>query len=105
MAAVRAEPRPRRWTVWGFAFERKLTLSPAAGALLAAGLVGIGVFADKFVNRDDRLAIEQPTAVASRLPVSDTVFVFVAPSAAQVSLVGDFNDWDESKFTSGPPSQ
>jgi 1,4-alpha-glucan branching enzyme len=25
------------------------------------------------------------------------VFVFVAPRAAKVSLVGDFNDWDESK--------
>jgi 1,4-alpha-glucan branching enzyme len=35
--------------------------------------------------------------VAQRLPVSDTVFVFVAPRASKVSLVGDFNDWDDTK--------
>jgi hypothetical protein len=98
MAAVRAEPRPRRWQFWGFAFEPRLTLSPATGALLAAGLVGLGIFTDRFVtNRDGRNSVEPPLAVAQRLPVSDTVFVFVAPRAANVALVGDFNDWDSSK--------
>ncbi|HEX3867515.1 MAG TPA: isoamylase early set domain-containing protein, partial [Gemmatimonadaceae bacterium] len=36
----------------------------------------------------------------SQLPVSDTVgakFVFVAPRAAKVFVVGDFNDWDPTK--------
>ena len=99
MTAVRAEPLPRRWRLWGYALEPRLVLSPVTGALLAAGLVGIGVFAGKFAtNRDGRLATEPLPAVASRLPVSsDTVFVFIAPAAAKVSLVGDFNDWDASK--------
>ena len=98
MAAVRAEPLPRRWRLWGYALEPRLVLSPVTGALLAAGLVGIGVLAGKLAtNRDGQITAEQSTAVASGLPVSDTVFVFVAPRAAKVSLVGDFNDWDESK--------
>lgn len=99
MAAVRAEPVPRPRPFWQRGFERRtFSLSPVAGALLAAGLVGFGVLASRIVmNRDGRDAAGQPQAVASRLPVSDTVFVFVAPRAASVSLVGDFNDWDESK--------
>ena len=52
MAAVRAEPVPHRSFVvrvgnafQRFAEPRSLTLSPARSTLLAAGLVGIGVFA------------------------------------------------------------
>jgi hypothetical protein len=98
MALVRAEPVPRRLRFWQRALEpRALRLSPVTGALLAAGLVGIGVARSELViNRDGQPAGQAPLG-ASRLPVSDTVFVFVAPSAANVSLVGDFNDWDASK--------
>ena len=86
---------------------RVFRLSPAGSALLAAGLVSIGVIAGNFVthqrnptNRDGRATVGQPTvAVAPQLPVSDTVvkFVFVAPQAAKVSVVGDFNGWDVTK--------
>lgn len=106
MAAVRAEPIPHRSflrragnTLQRFAEPRALTVSPAWSALLAAGLVGIGVFAGAVVtNRDGRTA-GQPPVAAPKLPVSDTFvkFSFVAPSAKQVFLVGDFNDWDVSK--------
>ena len=68
--------------------------------MLAAGLVGIGVFAGGFsTNRDGRALVGQPVVAAHRLPVSDTVvkFVFLAPQAAKVSLVGDFNGWDATK--------
>jgi 1,4-alpha-glucan branching enzyme len=74
-------------------------LSPVTGALLAAGLVGVGALLGGYAtNRDGRKPPEQLTAVApQRLPVSDTVFVFVAPRASKVSLVGDFNAWDATK--------
>jgi hypothetical protein len=99
MAAVRAEPAPRRLPIWLRAFQpRPITLSPAVGGLLAAGLVGVGVLVGSFaLNRDGQNQVGQPPSVAARLPVSDTVFLIVAPQAAQVSLVGDFNDWDASK--------
>ncbi len=107
MAAVRAEPVPRRSLVrrvgnvfHRFAEPRALIVSPARSALLAAGLVGIGVFAGAVAtNRDGRPTAGQPQVAAPKLPVSDTFvkFSFVAPSAKQVFLVGDFNDWDVSK--------
>ena len=108
MAAVRAEPVPHRTFLrqignafQRFAEPRALTLSPARSTLLAAGLVGIGVFAGAVTtNRDGRpTAGQPPVAAVSKLPVSDTFvkFTFVAPSAKHVVLVGDFNDWDTSK--------
>ncbi len=108
MAAVRAEPIPHRSFVrrTGQAFQRfaeprALTVSPAWSSLLAAGLVGIGVFAGvETTNRDGHpTAGQPPVAAVSQLPVSDTFvkFTFVAPSAKHVTLVGDFNDWDVSK--------
>jgi hypothetical protein len=104
MAAVRAEPVPRRrTTLWSrLVTPRVFTLSPAGSALLAAGLVGIGVIAGVFANNRDghstagqlRVAVAPP-----QLPVSDTVvkFVYVAPQANKVFVVGDFNDWDATK--------
>lgn len=102
MAAVRAEPRPRRHSaIWERVLApRSFTLSPMTSSLIAAGLVGIGVLAGALAsNRDGLSKVGQLTAVAPRLPVSDTVvrFVFVAPKAGKVSLVGDFNDWDETR--------
>jgi hypothetical protein len=98
MAAVRAEPLPRRWHFWGALQPRALMLSPVTGALLAAGLVGIGALLGGYAtNRDVRVSDGQSKIVAQGLPVSDTVFVFVAPRASKVSLVGDFNGWDDTK--------
>lgn len=103
MAAVRAEPIPQpRSAIWGrLVRPRSFTLSPVGGALLAAGLVGIGVVAGTFaLDRDGQSPVGQPTvAVAQRLPVSDTVvrFVYLAPQAAKVYIVGDFNGWDVTK--------
>jgi hypothetical protein len=104
MAAVRAEPSPNRHVrLWERILEpRAFTLSPAGSALIAAGLVGIGVIAGVIsTNRDVRLPDGQPPVadVRPHLPVSDTVvnFVFIAPQAAKVSLVGDFNGWDTTK--------
>jgi hypothetical protein len=103
MAAVRAEPAPsRRFGIWSrFVAPRAFTLSPAGGALLAAGLVGVGVFAGSLAfNRDGQSTVgRSQVAVAPQLPVSDTVvrFVYVAPRATTVYVVGDFNGWDTTK--------
>jgi 1,4-alpha-glucan branching enzyme len=72
-------------------------------ALVAAGLVGIGVIAGGFSADRDVHSGGQPSAgvapLAPQLPVSDTVvkFVVVAPEASKVTLVGDFNDWSDTK--------
>jgi len=103
MAAVRAEPLPRsRSSIWERVIApRSWTLSPMTGSLLAAGLVGIGVIAGALTaNRGGRPPVDRVSPVAvTGSPVSDTVvkFVFVAPNAGKVSLVGDFNDWDETR--------
>jgi hypothetical protein len=110
MDAVRAEPAPRR-RFWHRLIEpRLISASPIASLALAAGLVGIGVFGGTFVNnRDGLTSTGLPQAVPAlpiaRVPVSDTVkvmtFRFIAPQAAKVSLVGDFNGWsvDETPMT------
>ena len=104
MAVIRAEPRlrvrRRRWA--SLVRPRTVRLSPIGGALLAAGLVGIGVLGGLFThNRDVRAPAGQSKTVAvnPQLPVSDTVvkFVFAAPRTTRVSLVGDFNDWDTNR--------
>ena len=105
MAAVRAEPLPRKPTsVWArLVRPHSFNLSPVSGALLAAGLVGIGVVGGTIANnRDGQSTVGQSrVAVAQRLPVSptDTVvkFVYMAPKADKVFLVGDFNGWDTTK--------
>jgi predicted carbohydrate-binding protein with CBM48 len=102
MMAVRAEPMPkRRSRVWSRVFEpRALRLSPIASTLLAAGLVGIGVISGVVLNnRGVRPPVGEssvPVALNPQPSVSDTVvkFVFVAPQASKVSVVGDFNGWN-----------
>lgn len=104
LEAIRAEPRPRRRSR-SFAWllePRRLVLPPLATAALAAGFVGVGVFVGLLYNRDGRAPIEQPRAVAAATQLPDSgaprqhavKFVLVAPQAARVSVVGDFNNWD-----------
>ena len=103
MAAVRAEPVPAPVPAWRrFMQPRVFHMSPAASALLAAGLVGIGVVTGAVLSNRGGHTAEHPTGVAvlpSQPPVSDTLvkFVLVAPQAQNVSLVGDFNEWDLAK--------
>ena len=79
---------------------KALPLSPLLGAALAAGLIGIGVFFGHNIDRGGRNRTGGPEAFADnspRSPSTDTVrvikFVLVAPHAATVSVVGDFNNW------------
>lgn len=102
MDAVRAEPRPARrprsraWLLR----PRALVIPPLAALAAAAGLVGIGVLAGLSYNRDGRTPIERGSPVVVNPQLPDSVvprvvkFVLVAPQAARVSVVGDFNGWD-----------
>lgn len=102
MEAVRAEPRPSRAGVlaW-FVRRRMIGLSPVAGLAAAAGLVGMGVITGYVLNRAGRTPIGQasPVAVDSQLPDANPArvvkFVLIAPQAARVAVVGDFNGWDQ----------
>lgn len=100
--ALRAESAPRRGSRirdW-FLEPRPFALPPFTAAALAAGLVGIGVLSGLALNRDGRAPTEQLRAVAASSQLPDSVapravrFVLVAPQAARVSVVGDFNGWD-----------
>ena len=104
MAAVRAESRPvKRAAAWRWFLEpRPLSLSPMMGAALAAGLIGIGALVG--LTQFSRGGQLDRTERAERVPgipapTSDTIrvikFVLVAPHAVAVSVVGDFNDWND----------
>lgn len=102
MDALRSEDAPRRQSrVIGWLVEpRRFALPPLATFAAAAGLVGIGIFSGLLIGRDGRAPTEQLSAVAANPQLPDSVaprvikFVLVAPQAAKVALVGDFNGWD-----------
>jgi len=96
MAAVRAEPVPAPTPAWRRLLQpRVFHMSPAGSALLAAGLVGIGVLTGVATsnNRGGRAA-EHPRDVAvlpSQPPVSppDTLYKFVIVAPQAESLIGE----------------
>ena len=102
MEALKSEEAPRRTSrVVAWMLEpRRLALPPIASLAAAAGLVGIGILSGLLIGRDGRATTEQLPAAAAIPQLPDSVsprvvkFVLVAPQAASVSLVGDFNGWD-----------
>jgi hypothetical protein len=102
LEAVRAEPMPVRSPgSWRSLFApRTVVVTPWRIAALAAGLVGVGVllgFGSRFGRDRHEIGQQEVADVSSpHLPASDTVFTFVviAPTAAKVSVVGDFNQWN-----------
>jgi hypothetical protein len=84
LAALAAEPAPRPALR-----ARRLVLSPAAGIAAALACMAGGAALA-------RLALPEPTpaAAAALAPANSVRFVLVAPGAARVALVGDFNGWD-----------
>ena len=107
MAAVRAEPLPARrplslagrgaaWLVR----PRTVRVSPLAGLAAAAGLAGVLVLGRTGAPADGRATApaRETTGTflnASTRPSGQTVqFLLLAPSAARVTVVGDFNDWN-----------
>jgi hypothetical protein len=108
LAAIRDEGAPGAMDDVAVAMpvRRGITLTSGRFAALAAGLVGIGaLLGSSFGFGRDGREIGQPQVVvandpSSRLPAStsDTVvtLVFVTHGATQVSVVGDFNQWDSA---------
>ena len=73
--------------------SRTIRVSPLGGLAIAAGLAGVVALA---AQRDggSRSVFTTPTAAVA--PTAHmTEFVFVNSSASSVSIVGDFNDWEE----------
>jgi len=100
MEAVRAAEPPQRETMgaWSrFVRPRPIRISPAQITAIAAAAVGIIALPFALLTHRGASVPGQPAAVAvpARFPASDTVvkFVFFAPQAGTVSVVGDFNDW------------
>jgi hypothetical protein len=92
MEEVRAQTAPRLWSqrIWTavdwLTRGRSITVSPLAGVAVAAGLAIFLLVGRVWFGPDD----PSPTEANG---LSSVQFVIVAPSAASVSLVGDFNDW------------
>ena len=89
MARVRSAAPESRWGAlarW-WTEPRAIALSPLGGLALAAGVAALLVTGLLVFRRPpaERLVAEEPQAVQ---------FVFVAPGASRVALVGDFNDWN-----------
>ncbi len=74
---------------WGWLTDpRTVRLSPLAGTAAAATLVVLAVLLTSLAYPRSR-----PDAPAAATAGRSVQFVFVAPGATSVSLVGDFNDW------------
>lgn len=101
--ASRRAPRP--WYRRTFAFS----VSQMAGLAAAAALVGVVAMnvATHDVSVEPRMAVG-PDSGLSMQPVREIrrdpnalvsqQFILIAPSARSVALVGDFSDWDASRF-------
>ena len=75
--------------------SRTIKLSPLGALAVAAGLAGVVTLA---ARRDDggRNLSTVPAGEVVGAPSAQMMeFVFVNPSASSVSIVGDFNDWEE----------
>ena len=74
---------------------RTVSVSPLGALALAAGLAGVVALAAR--QNEGPIATSVETRTVAVTPVAAeqmTEFVFNAPSASRVHIVGDFNDWD-----------
>jgi len=99
MAAVR-RAAPGRWQLalrW-WTQPRPLRLSPLVGLASAAALAGVVVIGTRAFQPRSAPEPAPATTFAPSPNVGEVVqFVLVAPQAATVALVGDFNDWDPAR--------
>ena len=99
MAEIQAGRSPKRGrSAWQWLVRpRSFQLSPLGGFALAGSMAAVMMLAvaagDNRQTEIERIAgQEQPAAAVNQ--VQTVQFVFRAPSAQRVALVGDFNDWD-----------
>jgi hypothetical protein len=97
MAEIESGAEPHRWTqrvraVFDWLKRgRPVRVSPLGGLAFAAGIVAIMLWGRTGVTPPEQ---SEPSLAA--LQGSTVQFVIVAPAATEVSLVGDFNDWNAS---------
>jgi hypothetical protein len=87
---VAAAPLPIRESV--ARAERRWSIRPIMAVAAAIAILTIGVAAGAFFARVP--SAELANAVEDGRDLTTVRFVIVAPSARQVSLVGDFNGWN-----------
>lgn len=99
MAEIERAPAPRSWAnrLWR-ASEwmrrgRPVTVSPLGGLALAAGFAALVLAGRAWLTPEPGAS---GATVAAAAEASLAQFVIVAPGAASVSLVGDFNDWSSA---------
>lgn len=97
MREVRVASRDvARRGLWRWMLQpRTVSVSPLGALALAAGLAGVVALAARQTEGPGATSVEAP-AVAITPVVAEqmTEFLFNAPSASRVHIVGDFNDWD-----------
>jgi hypothetical protein len=93
MRAVRAEARASSSSSW---WRRSITVrvSALSGLALAAGLAAVVLAGAGLLSKGHRSASVPQSIAARRDTVHVVRFVFVAPGASTVAVVGDFNRWD-----------
>lgn len=101
MAAIEAERhegalmRARRW----WTEPKSFSVTPLRALAMAAGIVIVAVLAGERTPSTGGAPAERVATAPAEPERRDTVvqFVFVAPNASSVSLVGDFNGWDRAR--------
>jgi hypothetical protein len=96
-AAIRRGPEPLAVRILGWlTAPRPLAVSPLGAIAAAAVLIAVVAGADRMLARrgatpSASVASTVPAAATREQPVQ---FVFIAPGASSVTVVGDFNDWN-----------
>ena len=101
MRAVRGEARPgaapapraARTPWWRRRVTLSLSLSPVGALAMAAAVAAVAVLGREVARRAAPAPAVRVAAVARTDTVHMVRFVFLAPNARSVALVGDFNEW------------
>jgi hypothetical protein len=104
MAGIARLPAPRPEPAWRSAAARlvrghSIRLTPLSALAAAAAIVLMTLVGQQWMGSGPSTP-SAPPAVAAGTPFAQ--FVVVIPGAQAVSLVGDFNDWDESATPMAP---
>jgi len=100
MAEIDEGPAPQRdapiaLSVFEWFWRRRtIRLSPLGGLAMAAAVAGTVLIGGRILSPAGPLRVPEPGVARTTETVIQ--FVLVAPEAASVALVGDFNDWNVS---------